>query len=61
MSYHQIILSLLGNKCFICKSTNNLVIHHKDRNRKNNDINNLLLLCRECHNVVHKKLYLKNK
>lgn len=32
-----------------------LVIHHKDQNRRNNDISNLTWLCRNCHYLVHLK------
>lgn len=28
--------------------------HHKDHDRKNNDISNLLLMCKKCHQVEHK-------
>jgi len=31
-----------------------LVAHHKDGNRKNNNIENLEWLCRNCHYLVHK-------
>jgi hypothetical protein len=30
-----------------------LVIHHKDSNRKNNQLENLIWLCRNCHYLVH--------
>lgn len=30
-----------------------LVVHHKDRNRKNNHLNNLVWLCRNCHSLIH--------
>ena len=29
-------------------------IHHKDRNPENNDLQNLVLLCRGCHRSVHR-------
>lgn len=32
-----------------------LTVHHKDRNRKNNDITNLVLLCWNCHALEHWK------
>ncbi len=32
-----------------------LQVHHKDCNRKNNDISNLILLCPTCHQVEHFK------
>lgn len=30
-----------------------LAIHHKDRNRGNNDISNLIVLCPNCHSIEH--------
>lgn len=34
----------------------NLHIHHKDKNRKNNDLDNLQVVCSHCHmNVIHKR------
>jgi len=30
-----------------------LAVHHKDYNRKNNDLDNLIWLCRNCHCLVH--------
>ncbi len=32
-----------------------LGVHHKDRNRKNNDPSNLEVLCPNCHSLEHKK------
>ena len=42
----------------ICKNCgiNNkkvLIIHHIDHNRKNNSIENLIWLCRNCHYLIH--------
>jgi hypothetical protein len=31
-------------------------VHHIDTNRENNDMQNLILLCRECHVMVHSKI-----
>jgi hypothetical protein len=39
-------------KCKI-KDQRVLVVHHKDYNRKNNNIENLVWLCRNCHHLVH--------
>ena len=38
-----------------CKYCNELAvnIHHIDRNRKNNDLNNLVHLCVSCHKKEH--------
>jgi len=39
-----------NNKCTICgNEKDNLQIHHKDGNFKNNDLQNLILLCKNCH------------
>ena len=29
------------------------VVHHKDHNQINNDVNNLELLCKQCHQIEH--------
>ena len=46
--------------CYICgwdKVIPVLQVHHKDRDRKNNKIENLVILCPTCHQVEH---YLSN-
>jgi 5-methylcytosine-specific restriction endonuclease McrA len=51
---HKIINNLeIG--CEHCKilDIDLLVVHHIDRDRKNNDINNLSLLCANCHKKEH--------
>jgi predicted HNH restriction endonuclease len=30
-----------------------LIVHHKDRNRANNELNNLAVLCPNCHAIEH--------
>jgi len=30
-----------------------LVVHHKDHNRRNNKISNLIWLCHNCHHLIH--------
>ena len=51
-------------QCQICFESNDLTIHHKDgqgRHNKekglfvNNDIENLIVLCRKCHGGIHSK------
>jgi len=39
--------------CRQCFSLEDLVIHHIDMNQMNNSLNNLILLCRKCHNKLH--------
>lgn len=41
------------DKCERCGSTTLLVVHHKDRNRHNNNEGNLETLCRKCHFKEH--------
>lgn len=47
-----------GKKCEWCGYNKQevLQIHHKDRNRQNNDLTNLVLICPNCHCEEH---YLK--
>ena len=42
-------------KCNRCGFSNKrvLVVHHRDGNRRNNYIDNLEWLCRNCHYIVH--------
>lgn len=49
-------------KCELCKGDKNLVVHHKDKDRHNNKLENLSVLCRSCHAKVHKlyKNFFKN-
>ncbi len=41
------------DNCQLCKSKNNLLVHHKDFNRLNNNIKNLICICRSCHKKTH--------
>ena len=42
-------------KCQTCGIEDNRVldVHHRDRNRSNNTQENLMLLCRNCHAILH--------
>lgn len=44
------------NKCEKCISSSDLLVHHIDRNRRNNKIENLQILCTSCHAVVHERI-----
>lgn len=33
--------------------TSVLIVHHIDENRDNNDLDNLIILCANCHSLVH--------
>jgi len=56
--------------CQICKLTQNkqekrfkksLEVHHKDCNKKNQNINNLIALCTSCHLKLHNQKRFRNK
>ncbi len=43
-------------ECFMCKSKENIQIHHKNRNRQDNRIENLIIVCKDCHWKIHEHL-----
>jgi hypothetical protein len=57
-SFSEPIIALRGRKCEECGIEEwlgkpiNLEVHHKDGNRMNNDLNNLVLLCPNCHSYT---------
>lgn len=56
---HRIMKENLNliQKCQICDNNKvKLEIHHKDFNCKNNNLNNLIIVCRSCHNKIHKRI-----
>ena len=58
------ILERDGYKCTVCNSEDKLVVHHKDFNGRgkenpNNDEDNLITLCKQCHVAVHRAQLLK--
>ena len=45
---------IINQKCEVCGQMNKrIIIHHKDKNRKNNDKLNLLAVCDCCHSHIH--------
>jgi len=50
--YREFNINILCDKC---GATEDICIHHKDRNRRNNNIDNLQPLCRSCHMHLHTK------
>jgi len=57
-TFKKLAETLKDKKCSLCGSEKNVDIHHKDGNKKNNELDNGILLCRQCHMRIHK---LKNK
>ena len=42
-------------RCDVCGVTKNLIIHHKDKNKRNSNWDNLMTVCKSCHKTLHKK------
>lgn len=56
-SVYRDILFRSGKRqiCVMCglKDKRVLVVHHRDKNRKNNDVSNLCWVCCNCHFLIH--------
>lgn len=55
-SYRKLALRLLPNECVKCgykKIVEILQVHHKDKDRSNNKIGNLEIICPTCHHEFH--------
>ena len=63
--FRKLAKELLPIKCSLCESKKYLNVHHVDGNRENNNISNLIYLCRSCHNrahnVIHNIKHMKEK
>jgi len=44
-----LILEEANNECILCKSNTSLEIHHRDSIPSNNKLDNLIVLCHDCH------------
>lgn len=44
----------LKDACERCGANENLLVHHRDENRRNNDPMNLETLCKRCHQIEHR-------
>ena len=55
-AYRRILRSAgFTEVCKLCKAIDKriLIVHHIDKNRKNNNVFNLIWLCHNCHYLVH--------
>jgi 5-methylcytosine-specific restriction endonuclease McrA len=43
-----------GESCRMCGNKIDLQVHHIDENRQNNQMSNLIILCRSCHSKQHR-------
>ncbi len=48
------IITKCNNRCCVCQ-TPFIIIHHIDENSANNDVDNLVPLCPNCHSQAHSK------
>lgn len=55
VNYRRRAFESFSHKCFVCgwdEDERILEVHHKDENRKNNEIDNLVILCPTCHRKI---------
>jgi len=54
-NFRKKAFSNFPNKCNRCGSKKLLLVHHKDEDRTNNNLSNLEILCKKCHQNHHCK------
>lgn len=54
-AYRKLALNHYGKQCSLCGYSDEraLEVHHRDKDRSNNDISNLEVLCSNCHKLQH--------
>lgn len=52
--FHHLKKILLPAKCGLC-GKKAILLHHRDKNKKNNKMDNLMPLCASCHSILHNK------
>lgn len=60
IGYREKAISFYGRACNRCGFDKVVAVHHKDHNHRNDEIENLEVLCYNCHAVEH-RLGLSNK
>ena len=55
--YRKIALEQHGHKCMVCSFSKIVCVHHLDENHNNNEPSNLVVLCPNCHTMIHTKKY----
>ena len=56
-NYHAREMKKIYTECVLCRSPEILEMHHKDKDRKNNERSNRVILCVNCHIFWHKGIY----
>lgn len=52
-NYRSRCIAAKGKNCHICDDDTNIVVHHIDGDRSNNDVENLIPVCDSCHKSIH--------
>ena len=58
--YRKLILGQQNSCCAVCDNKIDLCLHHIDSNKKNDNIKNLVFLCRSCHTRLHNSIRHRN-
>lgn len=53
MGYREKCLAAKGKTCIECGTDRQIVVHHVDGDRSNNDLDNLIPVCDSCHKKIH--------
>ncbi len=49
------MVKISGNaSCYLCGSNDNLHRHHVDWIHSNNELSNIIIVCKRCHTELHK-------
>lgn len=56
MSKNQAIYRKCHHKCEECGQVYDLLVHHIDQDRSNNELENFKVLCTSCHAIVHHRI-----
>jgi len=51
--YREVCLQSKGERCVMCGANEDIVVHHLDGDRSNNELENLIPVCREHHAKIH--------
>lgn len=51
--YRARCLKAKGEECIVCDASEDIVVHHVDGDRSNNDLDNLIPVCNGCHSDIH--------
>jgi len=53
LGYRAKCLQQKINACAVCGDSDELVVHHIDGDRDNNELDNLVPMCKSCHQTIH--------